>query len=74
MKNGIIIDGKQYEVQKVDKKLKDTDLECDLCDLKEECDALGRNAMCVILHGVGCDYAYKCIEKTNDNGKEQNQD
>lgn len=67
MKNGIIIDGKQYELQDVE------DNPCDACDLGVQCDRLG-SAMCVVLHGANWAQAYKCIEKTNDNGKEQNQD
>lgn len=71
MKNGIIINGKQYEVQKVDSKMTGDNLECDLCDLKDECDALGKTAMCVILHGAGCDYAYRYIGDIEDDENRQ---
>lgn len=66
MKNGIIIDGQQYEVQDISKKLKGTETDCDVCDLEEKCDTLGRTAMCVILHGARHHYVYKAIGKEEE--------
>ena len=69
MKNGIIIDGKQYEVQEVDQKLIGDKTVCEVCDLEGICDALGegnQQALCVILHGAGCDCAYRYIGKEEE--------
>lgn len=42
MKNGIIIDGKEYELQDVEQD-KICDSTCDACDLGDQCYSLGGN-------------------------------
>lgn len=69
MKNGIIIDGKQYELQKVDQELIGDCCVCEVCDLEGICDALGegnQKALCVILHSAGWNCNYKYIGDIED--------
>lgn len=70
MKNGIIIDGRQYELQEVDPKSIGENDVCDVCDLDEKCneiyDAYEEVALCTILHGAGCNCAYRYIGKADE--------
>ena len=40
MENGIIINGKEYELIEVDKSKENNDILCDKCDLSYECELL----------------------------------
>lgn len=40
MENGIIINGKEYELIEVDKSKENNDILCDKCDLSYECEIL----------------------------------
>lgn len=66
MKNGIIIDGEAYELQDVVLELTDGNNACDVCALEEECEALGKTAMCMILHGAGGTCVYRYIGKEEE--------
>lgn len=55
MKNGIIIDGKAYELQDVGQD------PCDACIFAEQCKSIG-HAVCVVLHDAELNQAYK-LEK-----------
>lgn len=70
MKNGIIVDGEQYELQEVDQNTIDVRDVCDVCDLEEKCnelyDAYEEVALCTILHGAGWNCAYRYIGKADE--------
>lgn len=65
MKNGIIIDGKQYELQELSGVI---GFACEYCDLHDECDLLNYRSMnlCEVLHNGGTKHAYIYIGKEEE--------
>lgn len=65
MKNGIIIDGKQYELQEISNV---AGFACEYCDLQDECELLMHGSMnlCEVLHRGGAQHAYRYIGKEEE--------
>lgn len=66
MKKGIIIDGKQYELQEIQNKDEDK-FDCDYCDLHSECNEFSCEInLCELLHHADKGQSYRYIGDIED--------
>lgn len=70
MKNGIIIDGKQYELQSIHEYM--DDFSCDYCDLQDKCgDHSYGISLCELLHNTDGRQTYRYIGHIEDDKSKQ---